>query len=349
MRAWARPEARSSGDRQPACTRETKQCDYTTWGPTHERPACCTEHLLELLTFTHEVLDVHGIVHWLDFGTLLGAVREGQLIPWDDDCDLAAFDSDADRILALRDVIEAAGYRLEVTNPANIRIHYSSVNENHVDLWLYRVRDGLLVSDENPFWLWPGMHDRHAFPSAYVDELEEVILHGKPFPAPSPVHDFLREHRYGPNYMIPQRPIMTRRIRPVIESSEMTPAADELLIRIAERDAYLVTLTNSHSRLLRAGSWTPHDTRWLIASGLPIETDQRHVEAARMHISPEDRSPAVEKLVQTLAWIEGAIDECEHPPRLIALRRAHRRYRRMSAAAARRLSDLLRRPRRGTR
>ncbi len=41
--------------------------------------------LLNMLTHISGVLIAHNITHWLDFGSLLGAVRNGRIIDWDDD------------------------------------------------------------------------------------------------------------------------------------------------------------------------------------------------------------------------------------------------------------------------
>jgi hypothetical protein len=41
--------------------------------------------LLHMLNHTSTVLTAHNITHWLDFGSLLGAVRNGRIIDWDDD------------------------------------------------------------------------------------------------------------------------------------------------------------------------------------------------------------------------------------------------------------------------
>ena len=46
---------------------------------------------LEFLKEVTEILDGHNIVHWLDMGTMLGAVREGRFIPGDMDIDLGTF------------------------------------------------------------------------------------------------------------------------------------------------------------------------------------------------------------------------------------------------------------------
>ena len=42
----------------------------------------------ELMTFFNKVCEKHNLQYWLDYGTLLGAVRHGGFIPWDDDLDV---------------------------------------------------------------------------------------------------------------------------------------------------------------------------------------------------------------------------------------------------------------------
>jgi len=44
---------------------------------------------LKMLQAVVTTLDAHHIAYYLDFGTLLGAMREGALIPWDDDLDIS--------------------------------------------------------------------------------------------------------------------------------------------------------------------------------------------------------------------------------------------------------------------
>jgi hypothetical protein len=45
--------------------------------------------LMGLFGHIQRHLDTHNIEYWADSGTLLGAVRHGGLIPWDDDIDIA--------------------------------------------------------------------------------------------------------------------------------------------------------------------------------------------------------------------------------------------------------------------
>ena len=54
---------------------------------------------VELLKFIDGVCSKYDIDYWIDYGTLLGAVRHGGFIPWDDDIDLSIMRSDYEKLI----------------------------------------------------------------------------------------------------------------------------------------------------------------------------------------------------------------------------------------------------------
>ncbi|WP_407414714.1 phosphorylcholine transferase LicD [Methanobrevibacter sp.] len=78
---------------------------------------------VELLNFVDNVCKKHDLEYWLDYGSLLGAVRHGGFIPWDDDMDIGMLRKDFDKFI---DVIDE-----EVkNNNLEDRLHIRKVGSN---------------------------------------------------------------------------------------------------------------------------------------------------------------------------------------------------------------------------
>ena len=54
--------------------------------------------MLEMLTTITDILERNNIPYWLEGGTLLGAMRHGGFIPWDDDVDIDILAADTERM-----------------------------------------------------------------------------------------------------------------------------------------------------------------------------------------------------------------------------------------------------------
>ncbi|MCI6324525.1 MAG: LicD family protein [Bacteroidales bacterium] len=97
--------------------------------------------MLNILIEIDRICRKHDIPYWLDSGTLLGAVRHGGFIPWDDDVDIAIMRSDYPRLKEY----------LTEELPKDL-ILQDSINEPNYPLTFPKIRD------RNSYFEEKGMH-----------------------------------------------------------------------------------------------------------------------------------------------------------------------------------------------
>jgi len=130
------------------CNKDTKRCFNNKYSPNYmyeyfgdNTPICCATNLYKILKDVTKVLERHNLEYFISFGTLLGAVRHGGLIPWDTDTDIIIPHSQKEKYF---DVLkkELTQYDIKDTKEKDvvgsvIRVYLSKVNTLHVDLFTF--------------------------------------------------------------------------------------------------------------------------------------------------------------------------------------------------------------------
>ncbi|MCJ7637329.1 MAG: LicD family protein [Nitrososphaeraceae archaeon] len=65
-----------------------------------------------MLRDMHDLFTKYNITYWIDGGTLLGAVRHGNIIPWDDDADICILEEDEVQFTRLQPILQRMGYNI---------------------------------------------------------------------------------------------------------------------------------------------------------------------------------------------------------------------------------------------
>lgn len=183
-----------------ACTPRTRQCDTATYLPRGlPTPDCCREHVIKTLAAAIKLFELENIHYWLDYGALLGAVREGGMVAWDNDADISVRLSDYGALKRLRPIARSHGFTLRFIKHLDYaRAQVSDVNKLHVCIFVWhddKTRPGWL---ERPTYMRiDDLHNKgRGFPAAWIEERTRVSWEGIPVWAPSDPERMLT-HRYG--------------------------------------------------------------------------------------------------------------------------------------------------------
>lgn len=214
---------------EPRCTPETPRCANARSYSAILRP-CCRGHVIDIFTLLAELCAEEGIRWWLDYGSLLGGVRnpllglEPGIVPHDKDGDAGVLGEDYDRFRALRPRVEEAGFYWTESperpggNPFRggnrVKIRRSQVNHTNVDIfpwyrvtpqnrqsfpWVTRTDDGMR---HRKGYIGADRYKGREFPEAKLLPLTMMEWEGMELPAPADPLWFV-EHRYGPNWRTP--------------------------------------------------------------------------------------------------------------------------------------------------
>lgn len=161
------------------CSKETPRCFGTVQDDTPDylylerwTPPCCLRALRETTKYVINILESSGVRYWLEGGSLLGAVRHQDIIPWDYDVDLGIYLEDVPNCDHLKNLdsgslVDANGYVWERAVEGDFyRVQYSEANHLHVDLWPFYSRNGVMTKDT-----WTDHKQDVEFPEHFLQPL----------------------------------------------------------------------------------------------------------------------------------------------------------------------------------
>lgn len=162
-----------------------------------------------LFEITQEVCTLFnklGIKHCLSHGTILGVKRDGDVIPWDDDVDLAIFSTDRPKLAEARRILRDQGFYVpnegdpnKPVDPKTNTPYYDFIaikNGEKVECWIF--------DKIGRFFIYDQKRDGLTIPEDLFNTFSTILWRGIPFNAPSDVDKFLNI-MYGPTWRIPDK------------------------------------------------------------------------------------------------------------------------------------------------
>ena len=180
-----------------ACNKHIRECNY----PENTKlPKCCYNHLNIMMKDSIKIFNKNDLNYWLDWGSLLGLIRGGKLIPYDHDVDFGIFFKDFDKLKNLKKDFTDLGYDLCIQNCGVEfpRIFFSKTNRLFCDVWLWGS-----IGNNFKILKWNESQSKiNVTPKNFFEKLSSIDYEGIPIKVPSDTERYL-EFRYGAKWKIP--------------------------------------------------------------------------------------------------------------------------------------------------
>ena len=170
------------------CSKKTLACANESGDPLSK---CCRSHLGEMLNFLAATFDKANITYWLDLGTLLGAARDGAIIPWDTNANIGIQRKDVPALKKLNKTITINNYFLDSQKDIYM-LCYSRKNKLAVKIHPYNEAGGFLYNMQN--------YDK--FSKDLILPTGQIKFNGKDFKCPANYERVL-EIEYGYQWRTP--------------------------------------------------------------------------------------------------------------------------------------------------
>ncbi len=158
-----------------------------------------------MLSDSFKILNESDIHYWLDWGSLLGIIRDGDLIPYDSDIDLGIFLEDIDNYYKLKEKFEIKGYSFHNIDKFSLSLSLK-VKPVHcipyLDVWTWRVEGNKAILNNSNKEIFCDV--------SYYKELRTVDWEGFKVKVPKDTENYL-SMRYGDDWRTPIRNFHTSR------------------------------------------------------------------------------------------------------------------------------------------
>lgn len=209
------------------CSADQGRCPMNFVERGFSMPPCCRTKLRKLLLYMSHALTQRGVLHWIDFGTLIGAVRTsegkhkvsgGKLLGHDYDADIVVDARQWNFVRAMQIEVVADGHILFEEQEGFSRFFFSAHNGVYVDLYAaqparpsevpslkvvrdqmardLKLRENGITGEHSGMSMWylsAGKQDW--FDSSYIFPLGQCLMEGELLPCPNRPKEFLEKWR----------------------------------------------------------------------------------------------------------------------------------------------------------